>query len=106
MADKRAPIPVPPWEDADAYAIQALNAGKATPEQQMRAMKWIIYGACATYDFCTNPESDRLSAIFDGRRFAGLQIVKLATINMEDVKKAAEVKKKIITSTSRSKNHA
>lgn len=84
---KAPPIPLPEWKKADAYAIQALQKGTATPEQQQRALKWIVEGACGTYDFCQNPESERLSAIFDGRRFAGLQIVKLIKINLSRLKK-------------------
>lgn len=86
-APKKAPIPIPKWENADAYAIQALEKGVASPEQQKRALRWIIERACLTYDFCDKPEDDRLSAIFDGRRFAGLQIVKLVKINMSLLKK-------------------
>lgn len=84
---RRAPIPVPKWELPDAYAMQALERGAATPEQQKRALAWIVNSACATYDFCDKPENERLSAIFDGRRFAGLQIVKLIKINLAKLKK-------------------
>lgn len=86
MASKRAPIPVPPWEKADAYALQALERGEATPEQQQRALKWIVEKACATYDFCDQPDVERLSAIFDGRRFSGTQIVKLVNLNLSLLK--------------------
>lgn len=72
--------------------MQALQEGKATEQQQQRALEWIIYKACGTYDFCLTPESDRLCAIFDGRRFAGLQIIKLLKI---DVSKLSAEKKKI-----------
>lgn len=82
----RAPIPVAAWEDADVYAIQALTRGEANPEQQVRALQWIVNNACLTYDFCDRPEVDRLSAVFDGRRFAGLQIVKLTKLNMTVIK--------------------
>jgi len=82
MDKKNPPVPPAPWEDPDVYAIQALERGEATPDQQKRALFWIVNNACQTYDFCSQPESDRLSAIFDGRRFAGLQIVKLIKINM------------------------
>lgn len=85
-APKRAPVPVAKWEKADAAALQALERGKATPDQQQRALAWIINTACLTYDFCDQPENDRLSAIFDGRRFAGLQIVKLIKINLSLLK--------------------
>lgn len=84
---KRGPIPVPRWEDADVYAIQALERGEAAPEQQKRALAWIINNACETYGFCDKPDVDRLAAIFDGRRFAGTQIVKLMKINMAFVKR-------------------
>lgn len=86
-ARRRGPIPVPPWDNADAYAIQALERGEATPEQQQRALRWIVDRACGTYDFPDKPDHDRLCAIFDGRRFAGLQIVKLIKINLALMKK-------------------
>lgn len=89
---KSPPIPIPKWENADAYAMQALERGEATPEQQKRALAWIIYGACATYDFCDKPDIERLAAIFDGRRFAGLQVVKLIKINMASIKGKTEEK--------------
>lgn len=85
---KRAPIPPADFEKPDASAIQALERGDATPDQQKRALNWIIFHACQTYDFCTNPESDRLSAIFDGRRYAGLQIIKILKINISKMKDA------------------
>lgn len=85
---KRAPVPVPHWEKADACAIQAVEKGEATPEQQKRALAWIVNSACLTYDFSDQPESDRLSAIFDGRRFAGLQVVKLIKINISKLKES------------------
>lgn len=83
---KKGPISPPKWVKADAVALQALERGTATSEQQIRALKWIVNNACATYDFCDRPESDRLSAIFDGRRFAGLQIVKLIYLNVSTIK--------------------
>lgn len=86
MVDKKPPIPVPDWEDADAYAMQALERGEATPEQQKRALTWIVNNACDTYGFPMNPESDRLSAVWLGRVFVGKQIVKLIKINMSLVK--------------------
>lgn len=88
---KKAPVPVPKFEDADAYAIQALERGQASPEQQKRALRWIVECACLTYDFCDKPESERLAAIFDGRRFAGLQIVKLIKINMHYFRKTKPI---------------
>lgn len=79
---KKAPVPIPPFKKADVFAIQALEKGTATPDQQKRALYWIVNHACLTYDFCDKPENERLAAVFDGRRFAGLQIVKLIKANL------------------------
>lgn len=86
MPKPLAPITVPDWNKADAAAIQAVERGDASPEQQKRALAWIVNRACVTYDFCDQPENERLSAIFDGRRFAGLQIVKLIKLNLSKMK--------------------
>ena len=69
-----------PWELADASAMQALVDGKATPEQQKRALNWIIYGACGTYDLDYRPDP-REHAVVSGKRAVGLEIVKLLKIN-------------------------
>ena len=82
VSRKRPPIRFPQWDKADAAALQALAKGVANEGQQVRALKWIVEQACATYDFCDHPENERLSAIFDGRRFAGMQVVKLVNINL------------------------
>lgn len=61
-------------------ALQACMAGEATPDQQQRAMTWIIYTACGTYDLDYRTEP-RDHAFASGRRFVGLQIVKLMKLN-------------------------
>jgi hypothetical protein len=38
------------YDIADIRAIQAVTAGTATPEQQQRALDWIVVRAAATYD--------------------------------------------------------
>jgi len=87
---KKAPIPVPPWEPADAYALQAVEKGEASAEQQKRALAWIINVACQAYDFPDQPENERLSAIWLGRYFVGKQIVKLIKLNITKIKEAEE----------------
>lgn len=62
---------------AAVRAIQAVAAGKASEVQQQLAMRWIIERACMYYDLGFSPESERLSAFAEGRRFVGAQIVKL-----------------------------
>lgn len=85
----RAPIPIPKITDEEIYALQALDAGTASPEQQKMALKWIVYGAADYSGFCDHPESDRLSAIHDGRRFVGARIITAISLNMEVFKSKA-----------------
>lgn len=80
---------VPPlWEKADYSAIKGLAAGTASPEQQLRALKWIIESACATYELSFRPTSDRDTAFAEGRRFVGLQIVKAINLDLSIIKRA------------------
>jgi hypothetical protein len=70
----------PAYELADVTALQALERGEATPDQQKRALRWIIGGACGTYDLAYRPGGEdgaRDTLIALGRQFVGQQIVKL-----------------------------
>ena len=85
---KVAPQIMPPeWDKADAAALQALQDGTATEHQQKRALDWIIRKAAATYDLSFSPEGERLTSFAEGRRFVGLQVVKLLAINLPALKK-------------------
>lgn len=87
MNTKNAPWFPPHYELADLGAIKGLAAGTASPEQQQRALKWIIENACATYELSFRPTSDRDTAFAEGRRFVGLQIVKALHIDISALKK-------------------
>jgi len=78
-----------PWENHEAEAIQALFDGRATPDQQRTALKWILDGACALYDlsYRPGPEGERDTSLAEGRRFVGLQIVKLSRLNLDIFRK-------------------
>lgn len=79
-----APWTPPPYGIADVQAIRALIIGEATPDQQQRALRWIIEVAAGTYDqsFYPGAEDGRRNTDFaEGRRFVGNQIVKLTKIN-------------------------
>lgn len=76
------------WEPADVRAIQSLASGEATPEMQKRALDFMINKICQTYDLSYRPESDRETVFAEGRRFTGLQLVKLLSINLAAIKKA------------------
>ena len=73
------------WTDEDAYAIQALMAGRASEAQQLRAMQVIVHGLCGTYDLSYRPASDRDTAFAEGKRFVGLQCVKFARMNISKI---------------------
>lgn len=77
----RAWNPVPKYELADAGAIQALLRGEADAGQQKRALEWIINAAAGTYEVSYVPDSDQ-TIFAEGRRFVGLQIVKLMKLNL------------------------
>ena len=67
-----------PWEDADANAVAAVMEGKANEDQQRRAMDWIIYKCCGTYDMPYRPGPDDRDTNFAlGRMFVGQQIIAL-----------------------------
>lgn len=87
MATKPPAYFAAPYELADASALQALAAGEADSEQQKRALDWIIHVACGTYQPTFHPGEPDASAFAEGRRFAGLQIVKNLKINTSVLKK-------------------
>ena len=77
---------IPPgYSPREAFAVRATAKGEATDEQQRLAMKWIIEKACATYDLSYRPNSDE-TILAEGRRFVGLQIVKMINLNPEVLK--------------------
>lgn len=84
---KHEPWMPAPYEVAIGHAIQGLNSGTATPDQQRKAMKWIIETLCATYDVTYFPESARNSDFAQGKRWCGQQLVKLSNIKLGLIKK-------------------
>lgn len=79
---KRAWAPAP-YDYADVIAFKALAEGKADAAQQRRALDWLIWKAAGAYDetyYPTEQGGERDSAFAQGRRFVGLQVVKL--VNM------------------------
>lgn len=72
------------WEQADISALQALEHGRATPEQQKRALRWILHQACKYTDVLYRPGEDgrRDTDFALGRAFPAQQIVKLLRLNL------------------------
>lgn len=93
MAAQRKPPPDAAWAPVehaqqDALALKALQAGTADADQQRRALDWILQQACRTYDLSYRPGSDRETVFAEGRRFVGLEIVKLLNIPVARYRRA------------------
>lgn len=88
-AQQHAPwLPVP-YDLAHVSSLQALERGEASPDQQRRALAWLINNACATYDLSYRPglEGERDTSFAEGRRFVGLQIVKMLRLNLAKLRR-------------------
>lgn len=90
-----SPLP-DPWRPTEysveeAAAVQAVAYGRASEDQQRRAMKFLIERVCGTYDLSYRPTSDRDTAFAEGKRAVGLQIVKFVNTNFSALRgKATE----------------
>lgn len=67
------------WDPADAAALQALVRGDCPVHLQQRAINFIVHTLCGTYDlsYRFGPDGERDTAFAEGKRWVGLQIVKL-----------------------------
>ena len=74
---------------ADVSAIQALVNGTASPEQQKRAVDWIIQQAAGLYEMSYRPGEDgrRDTDFAEGRRFVGSQIVKMTKLDLAKMRR-------------------
>lgn len=91
MTAKLPPQMQPPlYEPADITAFQALQRGDCTPHLQQRALAWLINSAAATYELSFAPGDDRLTSFAEGRRFVGLQVVKLLSLDAKKMRKTTD----------------
>lgn len=65
------------YSKAEIIAVQALATGTANEGQQKLALDWIVTKVCKTYDLSFHPDSEHGTSFAEGKRHAGLQIVKL-----------------------------
>lgn len=72
---------------ADIAAVQAVYQGTGTPEQQKRAMEWVIKGAAQIGSQSYRAGDSHATAFLEGRRFVGAQILSLLAMSTEDLKK-------------------
>lgn len=82
-----AQIVPPSYEPADIEAFQALQRGDCPAHLQKRALDWIIQQAAGTYNLSFSPGDERLTSFAEGRRFVGLQIIKLLALNASAFRK-------------------
>lgn len=82
------------WELADASAIQALARGDADAQQQKRALSVIVEKLAGTYEHTFVPGGQDQTIYLEGRRSVGLQIVKLAKVDLAILRKNPPVKGK------------
>ena len=71
----------PDYTLADVYAIQAVANGGASPDQQKRAMDYIIRVLAGTYDMAYRPDSARDTDFALGKQWVGQCLVFFVNIN-------------------------
>lgn len=84
-------IPKPTLDET--IAIQALNKGVATEEQQKKALKCIVETICGYYDEPFSPESQRVTDFYLGRRNVASCILKEIAMPISKLVKREENKK-------------
>ena len=78
-----------PFAGIDAYTLRDIGAIKALARdpKHKRALTYIVEILGAVYDQSYRPDSDRDTAFIEGRRFVGLQIIKLMNFDTQLLKK-------------------
>lgn len=73
----------------DVVALKALGQGNATPDQQIRALKFIVEQIAGTYEeiYCPGAGGDRDTAYALGKRRVGTYIVSLLAADIRKFKK-------------------
>lgn len=74
------------YDLADVSAIQALCAGTANKDQQIRAISWIVEKVCEFNGLPFFPSEPDCSAFATGKYFVGQQINKLYKLNINSLK--------------------
>lgn len=77
------------YTKADVAALQAMRRKEATPDQQGRAIEYILETICDRNGMSYRPggvEGARDTDFAEGRRFVGNQIVKLTNLPLSKIK--------------------
>jgi hypothetical protein len=83
---KTLPMAIPAHVLADVVAIKAVNRGDASPEQQQRALNWIMKNACHIGGISFVENNPHLTSFNEGKRFIGLQLMLMITEPIESFK--------------------
>ncbi len=88
MPEPANPLALPEVARSDVIALQAVYRGEADPDQQTRAIQFILGVLCRPNEgsFRLGPDGDRLSSLNEGRRLVGNHIVSLTLANPADFK--------------------
>ena len=79
---RKDPWQNPEWEPADASAIQAVFGGRADPDQQKRAIHFIVKNVCALEYLAFDEKSDRNTTFTLGKQSVGHFVVMLSRLNL------------------------
>lgn len=67
-------------------AVQLLAKGECPEHLQKEFLRWLIEEVCSTYDLSYRTEP-RDHALAEGRRFVGLQVVKMLNLDASKVRR-------------------
>ena len=86
--DSSSPLLTETPTKRQALAIQALNSGTATEEQQKFALSYIINVVCKTYDMAYRPGADgaRETDLALGKQVVGQHLVKCTKLKVSLLK--------------------
>lgn len=76
-----------PYDDADLAAYRALSLGEASADQQRRVFRHLVEVTACTYDISFRDDrsgGERATAFAEGKRFVGLQVLKLSKLVPSD----------------------
>lgn len=75
-----------PYDEFVAASVRSLFEGKASEGQQKRFVDWLLFEVCGVRDLSFRPDSERDTSFAEGKRFVGLQVVKVSKIVPESLK--------------------
>lgn len=90
------PAEFPNFQLADIAAVKALNAGTATPEQQKRALDFIMKGLCQIGGVCLD-ENPAMFGAREGKRIVGVHLANILVNSKEHYKALLEKRTPKIT---------